>query len=836
MFKSDLNDLQSFPGMLRRWTDALPQDTAEYHLVSALLHVFGCAAIDFDRCCHGVLEAAKRGSFPARIIYRRFHEALYSIYSVDEDEAADYSMISPLAIKEIDPDLYDQLERLEITYPDNYLAHLLRFCETWSLAEQVYAKIYETAGLDSEDMNLIATWDAVGYSPIRNERIEDFIQTQTESLTGRLFEQGTAPSDADIELVGLLLSAAILFGDEKSSQLIVLCDFLLRIGFSLNFHFGVFGEDLLVSPLMLACQVGNAQAVRILHRAGDSQGYAMNRLKCSGDVIPLHFLFAFQDMNVPEMCDLLSQGICPEDTQSSLFIPAGQFCALFGTPLEFSFRIGSEVAREALWNQLYSTNKDFLRTVSLLPGPESINSLFSMHYEMSELDVLAIRCLSVTQPSTWSNFLASLSEDAKNRMQESFREKSEEDPETSPDRGLFYFQLTFLLTNMSQISHMLLHGPKYTERLVSQIRHGLEFFNDLDNPDFFLTAISLPIILSEPHFQVAFAKALGGSVALPDGVDYDTLKGVIFWFCVEAEQQGASIGRSLGFIVPRTQPVSRILDALAAAVTANDVPAFCRVVKKAVGDQVNLVEAGAIQFLGAKFARERLPYARKFLPMIFDIDVPSSFSRVARYMVPLYLEKEHTQTGRLLWDAVRHNNLDLVLLLIDWDPSILDPGFFSPGVFYLVCVNNKHLSLLKGLLESLDPSRSLEALNKCTKITGITALDVAAYHGSQQCLLQIAKIFTEIALHPDDNHFPIDILRLLSHLEDCARGITVIIGARALWKNPLVIVSSAWRSEVQKRAERLVASPGYLSISHFALELFQESPDRSQAIIASFKK
>lgn len=837
MYRSDLNDTQSFPGMLHEWADALPQDTAEYHLVSGLQHIFGCAAIDFDRCCHGVLEAAKRGSRPARIIYRRFHEALYSIYSVDEDNAANYSTISPLAIKEIDPDLFNQLDRLEIAYPDNYLAHLLRFCETWSRAEQVYAKVYEMAGLDSEDMNLFSTWDATKYSLIRNERIEDFINTQTESLTGRSFEQGTATSDADIELVGLLLSAAILFGDDKSSQLTVLCQFLLRIGFSLNFHLGVFSEDLLVSPLMLACQVGNAQAVRILHCASDSEGYAMNRLKCSGDVIPLHFLFTFQDMDVPEMCELLSQGVCPEDTQSSLFIPASQFCALIGTPLEFSFRIGSEVARGALWNQLYSTNKDFLKTVSLVPGTESSNSYFSMLYEMSELDILAIRCLSTTQSSTWSNFFASLSEDTKSRIQESFREKSKTGPdlETSGDRGLFYFQLTFLLTNMSQISHMLLHGPKYTERLVSQVRHSMEFFNDLGDPHLFLGVIGLPIIISNPHFQVAFAKALGSSVTLPHGVNYETLKGLIFWYCIEAEQQGTSLGRSLGFVVPRTQPVSRILDALAAAATADDIPAFCRVVTKAVEYQLNLVEAGAIQFLGAKFLQERLPYARKLLPMIFDMDVPASFSWLERYILPLTFEQQHTQSGCLLWDAIRHNNLDLVLLLIDRDPTILSPGLFSTGVFYLVCVNDRHISLLKGLLESLDPSRSLEALTRRTKITGITALDVAAYHGSQQCLLQIADFFIKIRLFPDDNHFPFDFLHMFSGLEHCTRGNTVFIGVRALWKNPLSIFSSAWRSEVQMCTQRLIALPGKLSISHFALELSKESPDRSQAIIASFK-
>jgi hypothetical protein len=78
-----------------------------------------------------------------------------------------------------------------------------------------------------------------------------------------------------------------------------------------------------------------------LHRASDSQGFGMNKVKCSDDVIPLHFLFTFQDIDVPEMCELLSEGVCPEDTQSSLFIPASQCCALMGTPLDFCFRTGN---------------------------------------------------------------------------------------------------------------------------------------------------------------------------------------------------------------------------------------------------------------------------------------------------------------------------------------------------------------------------------------------------------------------------------------------------------------------------------------------------------------
>ncbi|KAK3384109.1 hypothetical protein B0T24DRAFT_689062 [Lasiosphaeria ovina] len=782
---------------------SLFKDTSEYYLVSALSHVFGCGVINFDQCCEDLLEAARRGSTPAQTIYRRFHEALYSI-SLEEDQASSRRdpCLPPTAIADINPELFGALESLDKQYPDNYLAHQVCFSVRLHWATLVYDRLCETTELERSDDT---SWDIVGYGAIHDERIEKVLGARIESLKS-LHSPPGAVTDYD-----LLISAAIIFGKEQSTDhLELICELLDEFGVSLNFHIESLGEENLVSPLMLASYFGNTNAVRILTGAHRGRS-CMSRFKSGSGQIPLHYLFAFPDDDVDEICSILADGVAPQDMHCETYQIAGYLCNLFGSPLDFSLKVGSVAATRSLWKQLYHGHDSFLATITMYPGVSLDDiSHIPQTVDIPPLEAFAIRCWGSMQPSIWEFFLSIVDEDPeiRTKLGVAFRE-----PITSgnyPDRGCFYFGTGTVLFSLFQTMHMVLHGPKYTERLIWQLRQGMEFFIDVGDPNFIAHLLTPLFSFPEPHLQVAVIEACKDLATSAEAAPYDTetLKAIMFTFNSKAAAQHLSVGHSLGFVMSKTQPLTIVFDALAAAAAANDAPAFRRVVQKSTQYGINLVDEGAFQFLGARFAKSQPKDAGQYFDMLFAMNIPPSSLHWSWHVSPGWLitssfEQKYSETGRILWDAVKYNNLALVLLLVDQDPSRLYPGLVDPGVFFLLCVNDKHKLVLEGLLNHLGPSRSLECLQKRTRtpsffsmvqfVSELSREDNLRFDAIQSFVAEVSEGKYDMTLGSQAQNEDEEAENLNTGEEVGHARATSLVGKVARrWKLSLVVVDHVW--------------------------------------------
>ena len=139
-----------------------------------------------------------------------------------------------------------------------------------------------------------------------------------------------------------LLALAIVFDDAESQLFSEIAEPFSRKLSKWDFHMS--GFDSAISPLLLAARVGNRCAARYLTRKGASAGY-----KSYLDLIPLHFLFLFEDDYVTEMAGLLSAGLESADPYfaRNTYI-AEQLCSLVGTPLAFSVQVQHSPSIQAI--------------------------------------------------------------------------------------------------------------------------------------------------------------------------------------------------------------------------------------------------------------------------------------------------------------------------------------------------------------------------------------------------------------------------------------------------------------------------------------------------------
>ena len=363
---------------------SLPLDSAEFHVATGLSHAFGGEKIDLQSSCEHLVAACQRDYIHAQLLYRRIAEALLSVSCYRENLFNEFISSSPLELMRIRPGLFYQLEKLETAYPDNFLAHLVRFAEQASWSQAVYAKVCQGFGLEMQIWDFMACLvSPTEFSPVRNSAIEEFMTFQMETLTELKEDKSDSYVEENVALISLLMAISILFGDPEMTLLQSLCGFLTKIRFPLYFCFSGMMDSQLISPLELACRVGNANAVRVLLSfAGDEQTRSsLNRHRGKSGHIPLHFLFTFPNDCAEELCHLLLVGIEPKDMKMVANYESNHSpCRLSGTPLDYSLRVGSLTATRLLWEGLYLGKPGFLGTISLDPDGRKQNyfSLSSM--------------------------------------------------------------------------------------------------------------------------------------------------------------------------------------------------------------------------------------------------------------------------------------------------------------------------------------------------------------------------------------------------------------------------------------------------------------------------
>ncbi|KAM7192417.1 hypothetical protein V8F20_008877 [Naviculisporaceae sp. PSN 640] len=764
-FHSGLSGMRPLPELLLDGMESEENASGspEHQLLCCIFSMFSNRNIDFEKCVRQLRKVAKLDFVPAQVLGQRLLPAFLSILDVEKSSGRQEPTWQDSADDQRgdrvdDRDLEEYLRVIEKTYPENFIAHAIRVCERRDCARQICLTLRDLRGFDPGHDE--STWGIVRHGPLRDEHIQTYVQRNTRELRKLL------GSPIPLEDYDLLLAAAIVFGDEQSSELRAICDVLGDFHVSLDFTIQSFWKEHLLSPLMLACLCGIPSAVKILlHSAGVQSTEQMTRLKSSSGQLPLHFLFTFPDEHIDDMCFILSRHVSPEDTHSETYIPAGYFCTLLGTPLDMSLKVGSVFATRALWREIYSKDPAFSATIQITPT--SLSDLnIRPAIEISEPSIVfAIRCWCSMQPAIWDFFLSILEDDHKIKLTSLFQNSAVGVVQES--YGLVCFCQAYFTMYASQTTHMTLHGPQYMTALVRQLEEGIRFF--LQPGEQSLAIMRLlrlaTVDLPDPHLHVAMVLACqkftsGNAHWQIPGIDsLEAMKWVIFYLLTEGLVQGFGYGHSIGFVMSKMQPPNHILVALAATALNGDLPAFQRIVQKSVQYEINLVDHGVSQFLLARFAKRWPPEAEIYLQMVSDMPALPSALHWSYRLVPSRLdslgdEYRYTESGRLVWDAMKHHNLGLLLFLIDKDPSLLCQGIWYPGIFSHICVSDQYHTLLQGLLEHLGPERSLLSLRSRTRFSGLSAIDIAIYYRSTQCLLRIARFLVGTGGYTMQDLFP----------------------------------------------------------------------------------
>ena len=474
------------------------------------------------------------------------------------------------------------------------------------------------------------------------------------------------------------------------------------------------------------------------------------------------------------MCGLLLENLKPDQLRVGTFIPKAKLGTFGGDPLDFLLRAGSLPAVKALWEQGYMCKNTFYESLSLSSEEATAPIIGSFPFEISKLEIAAIKFLSSMNPSLWTYFLSKIP-------------KYEQDYliqlKTNPDRvingkpaGLFGWGLIMHAAHLTTTTRMIQHGPEYTHILVSHINCCFNFLGDTSKTEWFEAFMSVGIESPDLALKIAIMEVVASSecdetkssVLLKDikegpetnGAPFrrpslESIKALRFAEFVEAEKQGASLGHMLGFMMP-SEPQPNILDALAAAALVDDHPAFKRIVINEIRNDRDLTAIGAHEYLLAKFAPEWPRKGEDYLLSIREnfgqshgiiTKLTQIFRR--RFWQPA-VENAFAETGCLVWDAVKYNNLDLLLFLLAENPSIItNTKSFHSSLMHTICVNDYHTPLLSGLLEALGPEKSITALRLRNTISGISPIDVALFFNSQQCLLIITSFLLKWGISVD---------------------------------------------------------------------------------------
>ena len=752
-------------------------------LVTGLSLFLGGGPIDPDGACRQILGAASKGNHQASMIYRRLSEALSSMCSLAYTDINVQMSDSSLGIQDIDPQLFHQLELLETVFADNYLAQVMRFIEQCSCCRAVHKLVCKRDGPDPDEANIdFLRFSNPAYSStFRNEKVDTFVEVHVEYFRDRVDSSPALPTNEELELLRILLPATILFGEESLPHLSTLWEYMRRLDIrsSFDMRFDLNGRYV-DSPLILACRVGNAAAVRILCCGRDTNKTCqLVQRRDADNNLPIHFLFTFQDADAADVCRILRDGLVPEDLTNASFLPLAELSIFFGGPLDYSLKAGSLAATAALWEQVYQDRPAFMDTMGHVPG-HLTQSFLEEWIDLSAvadspLEVAIIRFYASMNPKIWKYFLTTLDKGDGPPLCLSAASPSLADVDEDKKERLFSTALTH--SNFLILPLMLTHGQSYAKQLSSHFFAGIGFFT-VKNVDVYISSItnllsavdfSIQVTMMEPLSCLqSLEETLSTSMSNPlttDGVPapttprgtlVDSYRHFVYSTCIKAAESKGSLGHMLGFIMPPRLPPYELMRGLAAAALFDDIPAFRRILYYAEKNETDM--EGGVGYLAREFATKKHPGAQKYLKILRDGS--KTFLNTSWYLPrflfsPQGIEISYTEIGQAIGDAVKHSKKDLVLGLIEGSPSLLTPSFWHAGLFYLLCVNDDHAELLEDILDELDPAQTLQALRQRDRFSGLYAPDVAVYYGSLQCTHRLGNFLAKQGLSWADV-YPVD--------------------------------------------------------------------------------
>jgi hypothetical protein len=506
---------------------------------------------------------------------------------------------------------------------------------------------------------------------------------------------------------------------------------LIKQPFSFNAHLVQVPEA--ITPLLLACRIGNANAARYLA----DRCHAATRSVY--DQIPLHFLFTFPKEDIPEMCRLLCRDLEPDKIYHSsepIYI-VEQFCRLDGNPLSFAIDVGSKVAVKHLLVQ------PFVRT-HWLPRqrggpPEHVASMLAKL--LSAPDGLSRSAMEICHS------LAAL--------QLSIHHLLMDELLPLPDLTLYDWYsgnehdqaVTLVLGVITTLAvfrrqaNWVLHGSAYWTHQVQVYRILNDHFSS-ETLKRVLQKLPLFSFAEEAHAALAVLKVAKEIMTESQFQEY---KVEADSFAIANGIKSPCSATCLGLALGKGQNVDCVSLALHLAYQSHDPIAFRRLLEKALVYRINWrgCDLWGEDTLYHKIASTPSSQIRLFLQLL---------QRCGSYRAPRYWPQwltlhywflKHYDASSAIGDALAHRNTDTLLAFLETTTYPLQTFPYRANMLHLACSNDRFVGSLKALLTNYDQETIFTLLSETTSRSKLTPILVAYYTGSCQCLLTILQFYKQ---------------------------------------------------------------------------------------------
>jgi hypothetical protein len=741
--------------------------------------------------CQSILEAARLGYAPAIYTYRRIHGALFSIAETGDTDQPEHS---EYAMRDIDPSIFQLLDRLESESPDNYLPRAIGISQRQYWGSRIY--------MLSKDVLSETTEIELAADPIKVFKERLFL-TRHDAL------ESDVSSDAEIVLLINHFIAIAIIHDVVEEFFQTVCH-VIKQPFSFNVHLVQVPEA--ITPLLLACRIGNANAARYLAERYDTATISVY------DQIPLHFLFTFPEEDIPEMCHLLCRDLEPDNnyhSTKSIYI-VDQLCRLDGNPLSFAIDVGSRVAVKHLLDHPFvqthwlprqnggPPEQIALMLAKLLSAPDSLSkstleichSLAAFQHSIHHLLMDKLLPLPDLTLSDWYS---------ENEHDQAF--------------ALLLAVIT-TLTAIRRHANWVLHGSAYWSRQVQVYR----ILNDQFGSETLRRVLQkLPLfsIVEDAHAALAVLK-LAEEIMTEN--QFQKYKVEADSFAVANGIKSPLSATCLGIALGKGQSVDRVSIALHLAYQSQDPIAFRRLLEKAFLYRIDWrgCDLGE-DTLYHRIASTPSSQIRLFLQLLQRCGSYRAPGYWRRWLTLNYWFLNYYDASSAIGDALAHGNTDNLLAFLETATYPFRTFPYRANILHLACSNDRFVGSLQALLSTYDQDTIFALLSETTSRSKLTPILVAYYTGSCQCLQTLLQYYQK-----ERGRGLNDLVPLIEafNLVEYAVGTHAGLPLSAWYSGPRPFM---WPSEIIEAMEHYrflltACQANFLSI--FGQELGQESSDQ----------
>jgi hypothetical protein len=649
--------------------------------------------LDYEAAINLVFEAAKANYRPAKYTYRRLHQAIFTLKPHRRTEG---SFPSVDALEEIDPDLQTRLLEIERSYPNDYLPCACRLSEKQSWRERTLRSCPTALTYFTE-------------ARIQNSSTEDTLRSLRTEIISLSAEGWNAHQTDRSYPIDYLLALSIVFDDAGSSLFKQIAEPFSRILETWDFHLSGFSVP--ISPLFLASRVGNVEAVRhLIHRGASS------RYKSYLGMIPLHFLFLFDDQYTAEMAALLSAGLSSADSYyaANTCIPE-QLCSLVGTPLAFNIQVTHQKSIDILMAMENSSRSSY--TLEYQGGPgHFLPGLSSPMEHWQNLGQVFDR-LARLQP------LLSTEQGQVTTLTQVFSR-----PPGTLDLSIMLL-MVIRAWHMHRISHWVMHGNLYQSRLeqtIEAIADTMISEDGFESHYKIILALQVPLLVVPSFRNENLLYALGTRLRSSLGPE-DFENRVAPLLARQIEESLYSLPHMLTMIglFPRPSPTPEQLYAdLMLSYRCHDSAAFSRILSHAFAYSMKNEAEFALHCIAVSPSQDAATFLQLF----------------NRYSTAEQTPPEMIQSAVQL--ALRHGNNDALEAFFNVYGVSCLVGRNNVNIFHLLCTEDGFDALLDHMLTFLGSDVSWRLLHSRDSVGSLRPVQVALHSGSCKCIRTLLRRYS----------------------------------------------------------------------------------------------